>query len=74
MEEFDTDFYLQYVIEEYLLGHGALDMEDIIDDQPDCIEFAEIHDILGINKQLVQLQTQYIPFFHSHLCLTFHLG
>jgi len=48
MEEFDTDFYSQYAIEEYLLGHGALDMEDIIDDQSDCIEFAEIHDILGV--------------------------
>ncbi len=63
MEENDTDPYLQYIIEEYLLGHGEFDMYDIIDGQPDHIEFAEIHDILGwdnfvegrISKRLVHL-------------------
>mmetsp|Transcript_1592 Transcript_1592/g.2557 ORF Transcript_1592/g.2557 Transcript_1592/m.2557 type:complete len:137 (-) Transcript_1592:123-533(-) len=68
MEEFDTDFYSQYAIEEYLLGHGELDMCDIIDGQPVYIEFAEIHDILGwdnfvegrISKRLVHLQAQYL--------------
>ena len=68
MEENDTDPYLQYLIEEYLLGHGELDMCDIIDGQPVYIAFAEIHDILGwdnfvegrISKRLVHLQAQYL--------------
>jgi len=44
MEDNDTDPYLQYIIEEYLLGlgHGELDMYDIIDGQHDHIEFAKI--------------------------------
>ncbi len=49
-------------------GHEELDMYDITDGQPDHIEFAEIHDILGwdnfvegrISKRLVHLQAKYL--------------
>ncbi len=68
MEDNDTDPYLQQFIEEYLLGHGELDMCDVIDGHPEHIAFAEIHDTLGwdnfvegrISRSLVDLQAQYL--------------
>jgi hypothetical protein len=73
MEDNDTEPSLQHYIEEYLLGHGELDMFDVIDGNPEHIEFAEIHDTLGwdnfvegrISKRLVHLQAQYLSTIHT---------
>ena len=75
MDENETDPYLQEIIEKYLLGHGVLQMCDIIVASPTYIDFAEIHDTLGwdnflegrISERLVELQTSYLSTIETYI-------
>jgi len=78
MDDNDTDPYLQEIIEKYLLGHGVLQMGDIVEASPTYIAFSEIHDTLGwdnfvegrISESLVKLQGSYLRSIDTYVNLS----